>query len=52
MGSTVKNLNQSVDYILLNLFPGSTRECFVAYHESAPQLLVEMAFRLAYGVQL
>ena len=32
--------------------PGSSRECFVAYHESAPQLVVEMAFRLAYGVQL
>ena len=31
---------------------GSDRECFVAYHESAPQLMVEMAFRLAYGVQL
>jgi hypothetical protein len=31
---------------------GATRECFVAYHESAPQLAVEMAFRLAYGVQL
>ena len=52
MCSTLKNPSESTDYILLNFSPGSTRECFVAYHESAPQLLVEMAFRLAYGVQL
>ena len=28
------------------------RECYVAYHESAPQVMVELAFRLAHGVQL
>jgi hypothetical protein len=32
--------------------PGSTTESYVAYHESAPQITVELAFRLAHGVLL
>ena len=26
------------------------KECYVAYHESTPQQLVELAFRLTYGI--
>ncbi len=28
------------------------RECYVCYHESAPQDMIELAFRLAHGVHL
>ena len=28
------------------------RKCYVSYHESAPQVMVELAFRLAHGVHL
>ena len=28
------------------------KECYVAYHESAPQQMVELAYRLAFGVHL
>lgn len=28
------------------------KECYVAYHESTPQQLVEMAFRLSFGIHL
>ncbi len=32
--------------------PYGHRQCFVCYHDSAPQVMVELAFRLAYGVHL
>ena len=28
------------------------RECYVCYHDSAPQVMIELAFRLAFGVHL
>lgn len=28
------------------------RECYVCYHDSAPQVVVELAFRLAYGMAM
>ncbi len=34
------------------LLTPSLRECYVCYHESAPQMAVELAFRLAFGAQL
>ena len=35
------------------LFLGpNPRECYICHHESAPQVMVEMAFRLACGVHL
>ena len=35
------------------LFLGpNPRECYVCYHDSAPQNMVELAFRLAMGIQL
>ena len=28
------------------------RECYVCYHDSAPQVIIELAFRLAFGIHL
>jgi len=28
------------------------RECYICYHDSAPQVMIELAFRLAFGVHL
>ena len=60
-----KNLSISVSqiYLLTELFFGfqvtgrvvltpEPKECYVAYHESAPQQLVELAFRLTFGLHL
>ncbi len=30
----------------------ATNECYVCYHESAPQVMVELAFKLMHGVHL
>ena len=32
--------------------PTDTTECYVAYHDSAPQNMIELAFRIAFGVHV
>ena len=32
--------------------PSDTTECYVAYHDSAPQNMIELAFRIAFGVHV
>ena len=32
--------------------PVDTTECYVAYHDSAPQNMIELAFRIAFGVHV
>ena len=32
--------------------PGALREFYVAYHESASQNMVELAFKMAFGIHL
>ena len=46
-----KNLPTLSYWVCGRLLEGG-KECYVAYHESAPQVMVELAFRLAHGVQL
>ena len=50
-GAGDKNLPTLSYWVCGRLLEGG-RECYVAYHESAPQVMVELAFRLAHGVQL
>jgi hypothetical protein len=46
-----KNLPTLCYWVSARLFPGP-RECYVCYHESAPQNMVELAYRLTHGVHL
>ena len=32
--------------------PSDTTECYVAYHDSAPQNMIELAFRIAFGIHV
>ena len=32
--------------------PSDLIECYVAYHDSAPQNMIELAFRIAFGVHV
>ena len=32
--------------------PSDITECYVAYHDSAPQNMIELAFRIAFGVHV
>ena len=59
----ISRLSLSEMYLLTKLFFGfqvtgrvvltpEPKECYVAYHESAPQQLVELAFRLTFGLHL
>ena len=50
-GDSSKSLPTLSYWVCGRLLEGG-RECYVAYHESAPQVMVELAFRLAHGVQL
>ena len=35
-----------------NTSPSVPTECYVAYHDSAPQNMIELAFRIAFGIHV